>query len=140
MKVRDYINYSVAQISTQLKEVDLIVDISDVISNGTYTIAYEVAGSEESQMHFIENIQVSINFYFKSSKQYKKLYDESMEVVRNIRNKILSIQNRYSFRASNDFNIVNARFSSMRPTPLEASNKTLQIELTVTLDVAESKC
>ena len=140
MKVRDYINHSVAQVNTQLKEIDLVVDVSESIGNNTYSISYQISGATQSQTHFVDSVSCLISFYFKSNKGNKKSYDDAFDLVRLVRNKLLSIENFNDFRADENLDILSVGFSSLTVTPLEGSTKTLQVDLSVSFEIAASKC
>jgi hypothetical protein len=142
-KVRTYFQNIIASIDSDFKEWSSPFDTEDIpetIADKLYFIKYDVTSIEEGNTHIDNNIDVTIQFFFKTFNDRIGKYDSSMDLVNSVMLDSVNIHNIEAFKAAYDNPIYRVIASSITADSIDTNDNQLIITLELNCGILQSKC
>ena len=142
-KVREYINTTIESIDSTLEEWKSPFDgenIPETKSDKSYYIKYDLESSTNDQQTVTDIVGAEIGFYFKTFKKEIDTYDEGMDLVNEIRLKLLSKSNIQSFISTDNNPISEVTCDSQEGDFIDSNKKQIKITLTLGFRIIQVIC
>lgn len=142
-KVRTYLKNQISTVDSNLVEWPhpfTVETLPDSMFDTAYWITYQVSGSEESQIYFMESISVQMQFCFHSFNDQVADFDAAMNKVNSIKLEAISKTNIEAFRATDNYPIQRVIPVSQVSIETVDNEKKIIIELNLEIQLAQTSC
>lgn len=141
-KIRDYITSSITTVNSDLRNLNTIKEeeVAETIADKSYSMTYNLTGSELGQAYVTDSVDFEVIFYFKAFRDGVNVYDTSMDLVNDIRLQILSLTNIYSQVAVDDSPIKSVTSSSITGELVDSNDKQIKITLPLEFLIYQTIC